>query len=176
MVVASDGSSSIRDSLTPEDLGGLVRDEIALTLNWTQNQVSRDHEEARGPSQLVDVSTERLDGYDRLVFTFADRVPGYTIGFVSEAGAGCDGSEEPSNGAAAQLVVHLELAQANEGGSPSVSDRNRSLGFPSLNTATQTCDENHAVRWLIGTGAVGDFRVLEMRGEPRLVLDLGHPA
>lgn len=175
MVVASSPDNATRDSLTPDDLGGLEREEVGLTLDWTRNQVSRNHDPARGPSHLIDVETERKAGFDRVIFTFRDRVPGYTIGFA-EQGGGCDGTAAPENGAAAQLVVHLELARANEEGRPLVSDRSRSLGFPTLDGASQTCDEEHAVRWLLGTSGEADFRVMEMRGQPRLVLDLGHPA
>ena len=169
-------TASPREALTEVDYGDLDASEIGLALTWTRNSVSRDHDSMKGPARLTGVSTVRENGFDRVVFAFEPHVPGYEIAFVEGTGGGCDGSQA-LDGEGAYLSVNLGLARANEDGRPLVGDRNRRLGFPSLNTAAQTCDEEFKVNWLLGqAGEAQDFRVFEMRGEPRLVVDLLHPA
>ncbi len=163
-----------RESLTETDYGDLDSTEIRLQAPWSRNRVSKAANPDAAPARLTAVSTETLAEYDRVVFTFEDRVPGYRLSFVTEGGGGCDGTEAVA-GAPAHLAVEFERAISNDGGAPLVEDRDRKTRFPTLVGATQSCDDGNRVRWLLATRGETDYRFLVMAGNPRLILDLRHP-
>lgn len=168
-------TESPRESMREADYGDLDPEQVGLTLPWTRNRVAKEPTPADAPARLTEVATERLPGFDRVIFSFEPRLPGYHLSFATEGGGGCDGTGE-GTGAPADLVVELETAQASdEDGQALVADRNQTLDYPALTAAAQTCDEAGKVRWLLGAAAETDFRLMEMRGEPRLVVDLKHP-
>lgn len=162
------------ESMREADYGDLDPEQVGLMLPWTRNRVSKDPTPADAPARLTDVATERLAGFDRVIFSFEPRLPGYRLSFATEGGGGCDGTGEGTD-APAHLVVELETAQASEDGRATVADRDRSLDYPALTAAAQACDEAGKVRWLLGAAAETDFRLMEVRGGPRLVVDLKHP-
>lgn len=163
-----------RETLTELDYGNLDSAEIRLNLPWSRNKVSRDANPDAPPTALNAVTTESLEGYDRVVFTFADHFPGYALAYATEGGGGCDGTE-PMGDAPANLVVEFDGARSNEGGTPLVEDLERALDFPALVGATQVCDEGGRVKWILAAGADVEYRILETLGTPRLVVDLRHP-
>ena len=163
-----------REALTELDYGNLDSSQIRLNLPWSRNKVSKDPNPDAEPATLSAVATETFEGYDRVVFTFADRIPGYLLAYATEGGGGCDGAE-PAGDAPAHLVVEFEKARSNEGGVPLVEDRDRTMDSPTLLGATQVCDEGDRVKWILAAGADAEYRILEMLGEPRLVVDLRHP-
>lgn len=159
------------ESLTAADYGGLDSAEIGLNTPWTRNRVSS----SAVPDsvvQLTGVSIEQHDGFDRVVFTFDAEVPAFRLVLGSDGGggAGCDGSgAEPDT--PAHLVVEFTGATAGDG----VSGQGAVSELPVLASADQTCDADGTVRWLLSMASDTDFRMLEMRGEPRLVVDFRHP-
>jgi len=162
-----------RETLTELDYGNLDSSQIRLNLPWSRNKVSRDPDPDAEPATLTAVTTETFEGYDRVVFTFGDRIPGYLLTYVAEGGGGCDGTE-PAGDAPVHLVVEFEKARSNEGGAPLVEDRDRTIESPTLVGASQVCDEGDRVRWILGAGSEAEYRILEMLGSPRLVVDLRH--
>ncbi|MYJ17372.1 MAG: hypothetical protein F4106_04890 [Gemmatimonadetes bacterium] len=167
-------TESPRESMTEVDYGEFDPSEVALSMPWTRNTISRDPDPEHAPARLTDVSTSRSRGYDRVVFSFSPELPGYRFTQTAESGGGCDGTE-PLSDAPGHVVVEFTRAVSNEGGSPLVGDRNRSTDFPALADAVQACDQDDTVRWILGTSGVVDYRILEIMGEPRLVVDLRHP-
>ncbi len=163
-----------REALTELDYGSLDSSEIRLNLPWSTNRVSRDPNPDAEPATLSAVAVETSEGYDRVVFTFGDRIPGYQLAYVAEGGGGCDGAE-PAGDAPAHLVVEFEKARSNEGGVPLVEDRDRSVDGATLVGAAQACDEGDRVKWILATTGEVQYRILEMLGSPRLVVDLRHP-
>lgn len=163
-----------REALTELDYGTLDSSEIRLNLPWSRNKVSKDPNPDAQPATLSAVTTETFAGYDRVVFTFGNRIPGYLLEYTTEGGGGCDGSG-PAGDAPAHLVVEFEKARSNEGGEPLVEDRNRTMDSPTLVGATQACDEGDRVKWILGVTSDVEYRILEMLGTPRLVVDLRHP-
>ena len=163
-----------RESLTELDYGDLDSAEIRLNLPWSRNKVSKDPKTDAEPAPLSAVTTETLDGYDRVVFTFGDRIPGYQLAYATEGGGGCDGAE-PAGDAPAHLVVEFERARSNEGGAPLVEDRERTTDLPTLVGAKQACDEGNRVKWILAARGDVEYRIFEMLGNPRLVVDLRHP-
>lgn len=167
-------TDSPREALTELDYGTLDSSEIRLNLPWSRNKVSKDPNPDAQPATLSAVTTEMFAGYDRVVFTFDNRIPGYLLEYRTEGGGGCDGSA-PAGDAPAHLVVEFEKARSNEGGEPLVEDRDRTMDSPTLVGATQACDEGDRVKWILGVTSDVEYRILEMLGTPRLVVDLRHP-
>ena len=163
-----------RETLTELDYGDLDSAEIRLNLPWSRNKVSKDANPDADPAILSAVTTETVEGYDRVVFAFGDRIPGYELQYATEGGGGCDGTE-PTGDAPANLVVEFDRARANDGGTPLTEDHERTLDFPTLVGAMQVCDEGDRVKWILSASAEVDYRILEMQGSPRLVVDLRHP-
>ena len=168
-------TESPREELTDADYGELEPTEIGLNLNWTRNKVSKAPDPDGEAAQLTAVRTQRSRGYDRVVFSFAPKIPGYRLMLTTEGGGGCDGSEAATD-APVHLAIEFERAQASDDDGPLVRDRDRAMDFPALVTAAQSCDEGDKVRWLLGASAEVDYRIMEMLGEPRLVVDLRHPS
>ncbi|MDE2796078.1 MAG: hypothetical protein OXL34_14760 [Gemmatimonadota bacterium] len=162
-----------RETLTELDYGNLDSAEIRLNMPWSGNKVSKDANPDAEPGTLSAVTTETFEGYDRVVFTFGNRISGYRLAYATEGGGGCDGTESAGE-APAHLVVEFERARSNEGGTPLVEDRERTLDFPTMVGATQTCDEGDRVKWILAVRSKVDYRILEMLGTPRLVVDLRH--
>ena len=160
--------------MTEIDYGEFDPSEVALSMPWTRNTISRDPDPEDAPARLTDVSTSRSRGYDRVVFSFSPALPGYRLTQSAEVGGGCDGTD-PLSDAPGHVAVEFTRAVSNDGGSPLVSDRSRATGFPALADAVQACDQEDTVRWILGTSGVVDYRILEIMGDPRLVVDLRHP-
>ena len=160
-------TESPMEALTEADYGDLDPAEIGLNTNWTRNRVSNSASPAE-TVRLVGVATESMDGFDRVVFSFEGGVPGYRLALGTEGGGGgCDGAE-PGPDTPAHLAVEFMGATGGDGGTPAT-------GLPALASAEQTCDADGTVRWLLGLAADTHFRMMQMRGEPRLVVDLRHP-
>jgi hypothetical protein len=162
------------EALTELDYGSLDSSRVRLSLPWSGNTVSKDPAPDVEPATLSAVATESLSGYDRVVFTFRDRIPGYRLAYATEGGGGCDGAQ-PAGDAPAHLVVEFEKALSNEGGAPLVEDRDRAEDMPTLVGARQDCDEGDRVKWILAIRGEMEYRILEMFDEPRLVVDLRHP-
>ena len=163
-----------RETLTELDYGDLDSAEIRLNLPWSRNKVSKDANPDAEPATLSAVTTETFEGYDRVVFAFGGRIPGYQLAYATEGGGGCDGTE-PAGDAPAHLVVEFERARSNEGGVPLVEDRERSTDLPTLIGAAQVCDEGNRVKWILAARGDVEYRIFEALGNPRLVVDLRHP-
>ncbi|MDE2805687.1 MAG: hypothetical protein OXN18_11150 [Gemmatimonadota bacterium] len=163
-----------RDELTEVDYGDLDPSQVSLNTPWGRNIVSKDATPDRDPATLMDVSTQSSDGYDRVIFTFESHIPGFRLALGTEAGGGCDGTAAATE-APAHLAVEFAGARANRDGGAIVTDQSRTVDFPALAAAMQTCDEGDRVRWILGTTGEVEYRIMETLGEPRLVVDLRHP-
>lgn len=161
------------EALTEADFAGLDRAEVAINFDWTRNRVTKPVAAGAETVTLAGVSTEQMDGFDRVIFTFDPRVPGYELALGAEAGGGCDGT-----GAGTDTPVHLAVeftgAEAPVAGAPGHAEA-LAAGLPLLATAVQSCNADGKVRWLLGMAADVEFRFIEMMGVPRLVVDLRHP-
>ncbi len=167
-------TESPREAMREVDYGEFDPSEVALSMPWTRNTISRDFDPDDPPARLADVSTSRSRGYDRVIFAFSPGLPGYRLTQSAESGGGCDGTE-PLSDAPGHVVVEFARAVSSEGGSPLVGDRDRSTDYPALVDAVQACDRDDTVRWILGTSGAVDYRILEIMGDPRLVVDLRHP-
>jgi hypothetical protein len=132
------------------------------------------HEVRSGDTALlVDVRLAGHGGFDRLVLEFADRVPGYTVGYrPPPAHADGSGAEIPLPGANALIQVTLTPATGWD------YDRRTYLGPSTVTGGTASVTEVKAagdfeavLNWVVGLRAKVPFRVLVLDGPPRLVVD-----
>lgn len=126
-------------------------------------------------SVLRDVRAARQEGFDRVVFELeGNLVPGYRVGYVDSA-VQCGSGEPVEVAGAALLQVQLVPAQAHtEAGEATVRERERRPGLPVLEEMESICDFEADVTWVLGLAARNRFRVQELSGPPRLVIDIEH--
>jgi hypothetical protein len=137
--------------------------------------------EARGSETSLndDVDLGRHEGYDRVVFRFRNAVPGYRVEYV-EPPLHEDGSGNRVNVAgSAFAVVRMEPASGFDLSVPEgelVYKGPRRLSGEDAGTSVvrevvRTGDFEAVLTWAIGLSDRVDFRVTELDGPPRLVID-----
>ena len=117
-------------------------------------------------------------GYDRVVFEFTgDSVPGYRVEYATKPVQRC-GSGDPVAGTGrgrGRLIVRFEPAQAHdEHASLAPAERHRTPGLPAVRELTLICDFEGQVAWVLDVAARSEYRVSELTGPARLVLDVRH--
>jgi hypothetical protein len=68
--------------------------------------------------------------------------------------------------------VRLTPAQANAGGEPTVTERERKASLPVIQELELTCDFEGEVTWVLGNAHPNKYRVMELREPTRLVVDV----
>jgi hypothetical protein len=165
--------------LTDEELLGVDRSRITLTMPWSEQAVSRSPApaSARGMLRALDVH----DGgtFDRVTFTFGTDAPfpGYRVVWSDSTNAMCGEGmaialppEDPT------LLIAFEPATGHEdGGRRTIAERSRSTELPVLRRAREVCDQADRLTWAITAADSARFRVVELRDPPRLLVDVMHP-
>lgn len=127
-------------------------------------------------AHLAGVRMAGQDGYDRLVLEFADRVPGYTIGYRPlPAHEDASGFEIPLPGAGAVLQMSLTPATASGwgGGAQSYSGPWELTSDTVSVTQLRSAGDFEAVlTWVAGVRTQEPFRVQVLDSPPRLVVDV----
>lgn len=115
-------------------------------------------------------------GYDRVVFEFTgDSVPGYVVEYATRPAQRCGSGDPVSVAGAGRLVVRFEPARAHDNqGHPSLTAREYTLDLPAVTEMKLICDFEGQVEWLLGVSATAQYRVTELTGPARLVLDVRH--
>jgi hypothetical protein len=128
------------------------------------------------PVILRAVQAASHPGYDRVVFEFAgDSVPGYHVEYASKPVRQCGSGNPVSIAGAGRLVVRFQPAQAHDDrGNPTLVERDRTPALAGVKQMKLVCDFEGQVEWVIGVAAAGPYRVLEIAGPGRLVLDVRH--
>ncbi len=137
--------------------------------------------EARADGQgfglLKDVRLTRQDGADRIVFEFADAVPGYAISYTDlPVTSDPAGLVVPVAGAAAlQISLRGASAYAAVGdAAPAYGGPNRIPGGDATRVTELVGlgDFERVMAWAAGVNARTGFRVTTLSGPPRLVVDV----
>jgi len=169
VVILGSGSTPIAD---PKDEPG---DTSAPDFLGTAGIVEKSRADLR-PVTLRDVRTALHPGFDRVVFEFAGaELPGYHPEYIDKPVRQCASGEVVPIAGDGWLQVRLVPAQAHtESGEPTIRERERRLDYPVLRELESTCDfEGHA-EWVLGVTSPNRYRVLELTGPPRLVVDVRH--
>lgn len=133
----------------------------------------------QGVAYLTDVQVARHEGYDRVVFTFSNHVPGYQVGYIAKP-VKADGSGDvvPVNG---NYVVGVRMDPASgvdltsdpKGYTETYTGPKRiHAGTPEITEVVETGDFEAVLNWAIGTQDKVNFRVLVLDSPARLVVDL----
>jgi hypothetical protein len=127
---------------------------------------------------LNGVRLARQENYDRLVFEFADQVPGYTVGYRPlPATADGSGAPIPLPGATDMVLITLTPARAHrdENGTPTYTGPPTVKGNSvKVTEAKAAGDFEGHVTWVAGLRSKVPFRVLVLSGPPRLVVDFAY--
>ncbi|HEX7120072.1 MAG TPA: hypothetical protein VF212_14860 [Longimicrobiales bacterium] len=121
------------------------------------------------------VRAARQAGYDRVVFEFADGLPGYHIEYVDGPIRHCaSGAVVPIAGTARLRVAMTPARAHDDGGQPTVTNRAFAPRLPVVEDVRLTCDFEARLEWILGVAAPNGYRVLELREPDRLVVDVLH--
>jgi hypothetical protein len=128
------------------------------------------------PATLRAVRTARNEGWDRVVFEFeGSSVPGYRLEYVDRPVRKCGSGDDTQVAGQGWLEVRITPAQAHtDAGQVTVAERERKLALPVLKELEQTCDFEGDVTWVLGVASPNRYRVSELAGPARLVVDVRH--
>jgi len=116
--------------------------------------------------------------YDRVVFEFTgggDSVPGYRVEYTTKPVQRCGSGDPVAVAGTGHLIVRFEPAQAHdEHGNLTPAERHRTAGLPAVRELTLICDFEGQVAWVLGIAALSQYRVSELTGPARLVVDVRH--
>ena len=126
------------------------------------------------PALLTAVRTAEHPGFDRVVFEFAEGpLPGYRVAYLPGPAQDCGSGEEKPVAGGALLEVTLRPSNAHtEEGQPTIPFREQPLTLPVLREIERTCDFEGVVTWVLGVSSGRPFRVTELSGPARLVVDV----
>jgi hypothetical protein len=142
---------------------------------WTAGTVIVRREGAT-PATLRAVRTGQNEGFDRVVFEFAEAaLPGYHVQYIDRPVRKCGSGHETQLAGQGWLEVRITPANAHtEAGQPTVAERERRLSLPVLKELELTCDFEADVTWVLGVASPNRYRVQELSNPARLVVDVRH--
>lgn len=148
--------------------------DIAYASGWTAGIIDRPQLNAPAVT-LVAVRTSTRDGFDRIVFEFKERVPGYHIAYIDRPVRKCGSGDVTPMAGDGWLEVRMSPANAHtKAGRPTVAERERALDLPVLSELELTCDFEAVVTWVLGVESPNRYQVRELSNPPRLVVDVQH--
>jgi hypothetical protein len=129
------------------------------------------------PAVLVDVRTAVRQGYDRVVFEFADdRIPGYELEFVEQPVRDCASDRRVEVDGSHVLLLRLTPARAStvegEQPRPAMQELDRRADHEIVRHIVLSCDHEGEVHWAVGHEGPGSYRVMELAAPARLLVDL----
>lgn len=159
-----------RNSLSQSD----VEREAAYTSEWTAGIIDRPQLNAPAAT-LVAVRTGTHEGFDRVVFEFEERIPGYHTEYIDQPVRKCGSGKVTQLAGDGWLEVRMYPANAHtEEGQPTVAERERMPNLPVLSELELTCDFEALVTWVFGVESPNRYQVRELSSPPRLVVDVRH--
>jgi hypothetical protein len=132
------------------------------------------------PALLTDVRAARHSGYDRVVFAFANGLPGYEVGYVERPLIADGSGDEVAVDGAAVLRVRMEPALdtdlSKEPGPPTYTGPTRfSPDGAVVAELVRTGGFEAVLVWAVGVDGERPFRVTMLAAPPRLVVDVDAP-
>jgi hypothetical protein len=124
--------------------------------------------------QLLQVSVGHHPTYDRVVFRFSSRAPGYDVRYVPRVLADPSGTRVSLSGNAFLAVTMHSVASAQVGKPAAPQGRQRPR-FPELRELAGSGDFEGHVSFGLGLTAKTGFRAFTLRNPDRLVVDVRVP-
>jgi hypothetical protein len=113
--------------------------------------------------------------FDRMTFQMQDLLPAYDIKYVSGPVQQCASGQDVQIAGQAFLQVRFSPAIAHDDqGAQTVSPTDLQPGLPVIQQATQVCDYEGVVTWVLGLSSQVPYRVFTL-GDAILVIDFQHP-
>jgi len=125
-------------------------------------------------AMLRSVTAASARGYDRVAFELStDSAPGYRVEYAAGPVRSCGSGDVVSVAGSERLVVHLEPASAHDDhGNPVPRQRDLVPGLPAVREVKLVCDFEGQVEWVLGLPTKEPYRVTELAGPARLLLDV----
>lgn len=160
----------------PEAAPGGATDTLARTdtvSGWTAGIVERPAVSS-GVVLLTSVETGRHEGFDRVVFGFADgRLPGHHLEYVDRPVRRCGSGEPVPLPGDGWLEVRLLDARAHtEEGEATVARGGPTPDLGLVRELALICDFEGRVTWVLAVASPNRYRVLQLREPARLVVDV----
>jgi hypothetical protein len=124
-----------------------------------------------GLPELEAVEVGHHEAFDRVVFRFSSRVPGYNVNYVPEVTADPSDEPIPLEGNAFMIVAMHSVASGQVGAPPAPQDR-QTPRFPELREIAGAGDFEGVVSFGLGLTAESGFRVFTLTNPDRLVVDV----
>jgi hypothetical protein len=124
-----------------------------------------------GLPELLAVDVGHHDTFDRVVFRFSSRVPGYNVNYVPDVKADPSDEPIPLEGNAFMIVAMHSVASGQVGAPPAPQDR-QTPRFPELRELAGAGDFEGVVSFGLGLTAASGFRVFTLTNPDRLVVDV----
>jgi hypothetical protein len=124
-----------------------------------------------GQPQLLDVTVGHHATFDRVVFRFSSRLPGYAVRYVDKVTADPSDAPVPLEGKAFIHVVFHSLA-SGQTDDPAAPQGLQTPHFPQLRQLAGAGDFEGYVSFGLGLASKSGFRVLRLTGPNRLVVDV----
>lgn len=164
------GAADARDDSPSSDAAGVA----AQAAEWTAGIIDRPQPAATAAT-LVGVRTGNHEGFDRIVFEFDERVPGYHTEYIDRPVRKCGSGQVTPVAGDGWLEVRMYPVNAHtEAGRPTIAERERMPNLPVLLELELTCDFEAVVTWVLGVESPNRYRVRKLGSPPRLVVDVRH--
>lgn len=144
-------------------------------VEWTAGIVHRENARS-GAATLRALRFARHPGFDRVVFEFDGRgLPSRHVEYVDKPVRDCGAGEPRAIEGDGWLSITFEPANAHtERGQPTLTAREMRPGLPIVREIELTCDFEAQVTIVLGVAHPNRYRVLELDGPPRFVVDIRH--
>lgn len=148
--------------------------DAGYTSQWTAGILDRPQPDAP-VATLITVRSGTHDGFDRIVFEFDERVPGYHTEYIDRPVRKCGSGNTTQVAGDGWLEVRMFPVNAHtEEGQPTVAERERMPNLLVLSELELTCDYEAVVTWVLGVESPNRYQVRELSNPPRLVVDVRH--
>ena len=127
------------------------------------------------PAVMAALRVAKNDAFDRVVFEFRDRVPGYHVAYIDKPVRDCGAGEVRRISGDGWLEVRFTPAAAHtQAGEPTIRPREFKPALASVREVERTCDFEGVVTWVVGTASPRRYRAYELSAPPRLVVEVDH--
>jgi hypothetical protein len=162
---ATSTTTSTVTETTPGPLGGASTDTVVVASAIEETAL------------LTDVRSARQEGFDRVVFEFANGVPGYDVGYVERPIVADGSGDEIAVEGAAVLRVRMEPALdadlTKESAPRTYTGPNRfSPDTAAVVELVGIGGFEAVLTWAVGIDGERPFRVTTLSDPPRLVIDV----